>query len=157
VQAAGLIQEKAARHANAHSEVLQVRRRTVIAIAVLGGLVVAGGAMIPLVSRAREIAEGHMRLQMLRDIGGTMRLYAETRTHGEIGWRSVAEQVRAEHPRFLSSFELADGTLVTYEVIGPNETNREVDPSKWVVIRDVVHEEGRPSAALFADGHVGFE
>jgi prepilin-type processing-associated H-X9-DG protein len=134
-----------------------MKLRTVVAIAVLGGLVVAGVMVIPMVSRAHRVAEDDMRLERLLQIRGTTQLFADTRTHGRIGWQSVSEQVRAEQPRFLSPFELGDGTPVSYEVIVPSESNRDVDVSKRVVIRDVVHEKGRPSAALFADGHVAFE
>jgi len=139
------------------SEALKMSRRAVIAIAVRGGLVVLGGTAIPIVSNARRVAEDNTRLMRLLEIGGTMQLFADTRTHGQIGWQSTLDPIRAEYPRFLSPFNLGDGTLVTYEVVAPNETSREVDASKRVVIRDVVHADGRPSAALFADGHVAFE
>ena len=67
------------------------------------------------------------------------------------------DQVRTEPLELLSPFKLGDGTLVTYDVVAPNESNRKLNLSAWVVIRDVVHGNGRPSAALFADGHVAFE
>jgi hypothetical protein len=134
-----------------------MNRRTVVFVAVLGGLAVAGGATIPMVSHARRTAEDNMRLERLRQIGGNLQLFAEIRTHGDVGWQSLVDQARAEPPDLLSPFNLGDGTLVTYEVVAPNESNRKLELSAWVVIRDVVHKSGRPSAALFGDGQVAFE
>jgi hypothetical protein len=134
-----------------------MKRRTVVLIAVLGGLSVAVGAAIPMVSHARRMAEDNMRLMRLRDIGGNLQLYADSRTHGDFGWQSLLEQFRAEQPGLLAPFSLGDGTLVTYEVIAPGEMKRGVDLSAVVVVRDVVHGKGRPSAALFGDGHAALE
>jgi hypothetical protein len=129
----------------------------VVLIAVLGGLSVAVGAAIPMVSHARDNAEDYMRLERLREIGGNLQLFADTRTRGDIGWQSLLDQFSAEQPGLLSPFNLRDGTLVTYEVVAPNEANRKPALSAWVVVRDVVHKNGRPSAALFGDGQVAFE
>lgn len=133
-------------------------RRKVAWIAGVCGVVLAAGTviMIPLVSRAREIATDHARLQSLREIGGTLQLYADTRTQGNVDWASLLEQVRRESPRLFSPNDFGDGWIVTYECVAPKEIRRD-DASKVVVVRDRVEKGDHRSAALFADGHVAFD
>src|SRR5262249_14570904 len=133
-----------------------MRRKSVL-IAMLGGTVVLGGTSIPLVSHARAVAEDHMRLARLQQIGGAMQRFADTRTNGRIEWPSVMDQLRAEDPDLLAPFKLHDGSSVSYEFMGPSDSIRGVEPSKVAVVRDVVQGHRRPSAVLYGDGHVTLE
>ena len=133
-----------------------MKRKAVIGIALIGGLAVAGTTTIPLVSHARMAAEDRARLSRLRQIAGTLQLYADDRTHGDIGWQSVVDQLRDEDPSLLSPLRLRDGSTVSYEVVPPMKSSRDGHLSSLVVIREVLAGKQRPVAALYADGHVAF-
>jgi hypothetical protein len=110
----------------------------------------------PILLHSKLVAERGARTENLRQIGGSVRLFADLRFDGDVAkavdeYLRLFERARPDHSQPQRTIE-SNGIVLEFAT---GESIRlALNPSQAWLVREVVPESLSPALAVFADGHV---